>query len=188
MNKIQSLSTHLLTISRVLIWFLPAFAIFKWISIDTLLANNSWLQSVILQDYLSSEGAINLTTVNWSISTKLLAMLANLVALCPILIGIYALIKVFKSYQAGEIFNELNAKYYRLMGWMFIADSLIAKPLSEGLMTMAVSLNNAPGHRYISLSFGSPNIEALFCGMVLIVISWVMLEATRYYNEQKYTV
>ena len=81
-----------------------------------------------------------------------------------------------------------NARYYRLIGWMFILDGVITKSFSDSLMTIAVTLNAAPGHRYITFGFGSPNLEAIFCGAVVIVVSWVMLEAAKLHEEQKYIV
>jgi hypothetical protein len=93
-----------------------------------------------------------------------------------------------KNYQKGDVFSGINARYFRQIGWMFIFYGLVSKTLHDSLMTLATTLNNAPGERQISLGFGSPNLEALFCGAVVIVISWVMLEASKLHDEQKYIV
>jgi hypothetical protein len=124
----------------------------------------------------------------WTPLAKVIGMTAYFLDLLPILISLVALIHIFKNYEKGEIFNSINARAYRLIGWMFIFDGLISKILYDAFMTLATTINNPPGSRMISFGFGAPNLEALFCGAVVIVISWVMLEASKLHEDQQYTV
>ena len=91
---------------------------------------------------------------------------------------------IFSNYKIGEIFNLDNAKYYNFLGWMFFIHAVIAKPISEGLMVLAVTLANPVGERYISISFGTPNLASIFYGIIVLVVSWVMLEAAKIKEEQ----
>ncbi len=86
------------------------------------------------------------------------------------------------------IFSTTNAILYKKLGWLFFWDALLIHSLSHTLMVLAVTLTNPPGHRWISVQFGTPNLEALFCGVLLIVISWVMHEASKLHDEQKFTI
>ena len=146
------------------------------------------IQQTMIEPFYGPEGTIILTDVIWTPLTQCIALFSDMLELLPILISLYALIQIFKQYKCGEIFNMANARYYRSIGWMFIFHGLITKSLSDSFMTIAVTLNAAPGHRYITFGFGSPNLEAIFCGAVVIVVSWVMLEAAKLHEEQKYTV
>ena len=56
------------------------------------------------------------------------------------------------------------------------------------LIILMATLSNPPGHRYISLNFGTPNLEVLFWGMLVIVISWIMAEGYKLQKDQDLTI
>lgn len=188
MNRIQKVSAFFLAIFKMLLVVLPAITLFEWLLMNSTFMHGPFAQMFLLRPFTAPEGAVNLAEVAWTPLTQFIGLSADLLFLLPILISLFALICIFKHYKQGEIFNVANARYYRLIGWMFIFDAFIARPIYEVLMTLTVTFNNAPGHRYIATGFGNTNVEALFCGAVVIVISWVMLEASKLHDEQKYTV
>jgi hypothetical protein len=186
MNRIQKVSGVFLIVFKFLLVFLPLCIALRWVMMNTELMQGPSFSFLSL--FLMPIGKPYLLEAIWSPFTQFLGFCADMIGLLPILGGVYALIHIFKHYQNGEIFNAINARYYRLIGWMFIVDGLLTQLLSGSLLTVASTLNNIPGQRQISLAFGSPNIEAIFCGAVVIVISWVMLEASKLHEDQQYTV
>lgn len=188
MDKIQKISRYFLVIFNALLVILPLTIMIQWLFIDTDTLKSLLDQGFLQKPVLTPEGYVNLSTIQWSFLTKGIGLLAQCVGLLPLFLSLFILKLIFQNYQQGEIFSTINASHYRYLGWLFFLDALIAKPLSNLLMVLAVTLANPPGHRYITLSFGTPNIEALFCGMIVIVISWVMLEASKLHEEQKLTV
>jgi hypothetical protein len=114
--------------------------------------------------------------------------IAYAISLLPIFLSFFVFKAIFKNYRKGDFFTAINAGYYRYLGWLFFLEALLAKPLSDGLMMVTVTLSNPSGHRHLALSWGIPSLEVLFCGTLLIVISWVMLEASKLQDEQKLTV
>lgn len=188
MDKIRKVSGYLLFIINALIIFLPLFVIFQWYFIDTDTMKFFLDQGVFQKSIFTPEGSVNLSTVHWSFFTKILGLFAQSVGVAPLFLSLFVLKSIFLNYQKCEIFSVVNASHYKSLGWLFFFDALIAQPLSNLLMVLTVTLTNPPGHRYITLSFGTLNIEALFCGVLLIVISWIMLEASKLYDEQKFTV
>lgn len=188
MNKIQRVSRYFLVIFNILIVVLPLLVIVQWIFMDTDPMKTLLEQGFLQTPVPTPEGYVNLSTVRWSFLTKTIGAVGQSIGLLPLFLGLFVLKSIFLNYQKSEIFSTLNATHYRSLGWLFFLNALIAQPLSELLTVLAVSFANPPGHRYISLSFGIPNIEALFCGMIFIVISWVMLEASKLHDEQKFTI
>lgn len=188
MDKIQRVSRYLLVIFNTLLAILPLFVIIQWLFIDTDTIKNLVDQGFLQKPISTPEGYVNLSTIHWSFLAKIIGLLAQSVGLLPLFLSLFVLKSIFLNYQKGEIFSTINASHYRYLGWLFFLDALIAQPLSNLLMVLAVTLANPPGHRYITLSFGTPNIEALFCGMLVIVISWIMLEASKLHDEQKFTI
>lgn len=188
MDKIQRVSRYFEIIFNTLLVFLPLSLILQWLFIDTNTIKNLLDQGFLLKPISTPEGYVNLNAIQWSFLAKVTGFLAQSTGFLPIFLSLFVLKSIFLNYQKGVIFSTINARQYTYLGWLFFLDALIAQPLSNLLMVLAVTLANPPGHRYISLSFGTPNIEALLCGMLVIVISWVMLEASKLHDEQLFTV
>jgi hypothetical protein len=134
------------------------------------------------------EGYINLSNVSWTPMLQLLGFSADMVGILPFLISLFVLKAIFKNYQDGEVFSVRNAILYRRLGTLFLIDALLIKSLSQTLMVLAVTFTSPPGHRYLSVSFGMPNLTSLFYGILVIIVSWVMLEASKLHDEQKFTI
>jgi len=112
----------------------------------------------------------------WYPMLKLLALCADLIRALPFIISLFFLKKFFVHYRDGEIFNVRNALIYPNLGVLYLIDALFIKSFSQTLMILAVTMTNPPGSRYLSISFGTPNLSSLFYGVLVIIVSWVMLE------------
>lgn len=187
MNRIQKVSRLMALILTGLLIALPAVDILKWLFIETEFVKNlPWPNFVPIVP--TPEGPIDVKFVQWTPLSRLIAYLSDLLCFAPIFVTLFSLRSIFNNYAGGDIFTSYNARHYRLIGWCFFFNALLIKPLSGMLMVLSVTLLNPPGHRYISLEFGTPNMENLFYGTILIVISWVMLEATKLREEQDYVI
>ena len=134
------------------------------------------------------EGYVNLSMVSWTPLLKLFGFCADLIGVLPFLVSLFFLKRLFSHYRDGEIFTRRNAILYRKLGVLYLMDALFIKSLSQTLMILAVTMSNSPGHRYLSISFGSPNLSSLFYGALVIIVSWVMLEASKLHDEHKFTI
>lgn len=187
MNKIKKISPYFLSTFNFLIFFIPLFLVIQWIFIDAKI--NNVLSTMNFGIMLKTpEGNINLMTVAWTPMLKLLAFSADMINALPFLISLFCLKSLFCNYKSGEIFTVKNAILYRKLGVLYLIDGLLIQPLSHALLVLAVTLSNPAGHRYLSISFGTPNLSSLFYGTLVIIISWVMLEASKISDENKFTV
>ncbi len=134
------------------------------------------------------EGYVNLSTVPWAPMLKLLGFCADLIGAAPFIISLFFLKKLFSYYRDGEFFTRKNAIIYRKLGFLYFIDALFIKSLSQTLMILAVTMTNPPGDRYLSISFGTPNLSSLFYGTLVVIVSWVMLEASKLHDEHKFTI
>jgi hypothetical protein len=164
------------------------FFIVQWLFIDTAPIKNLLKQEFLQPPVSTPDGYVNLSAVQWSFPAKIIGFIAQCVKFIPLYISLFVLRSIFLNYQKGEIFSTINACYYGYLGWAFFLDTLIVLPLGNLLMVLAVTLPNPPGHRYITIGFGTLNVEALFCGVLVIIISWIMLEASKIHDEQKFTI
>jgi hypothetical protein len=191
MNKIQKVSSFLLIGFNILLISIPLMVIIQWLFIDTKISSSGDFIQIfhLLEKTIETpEGYINLSTVHWTLFTKLLAFCSAMLQITPFILSLFVLKSIVKNYHKNEIFSITNALLYRKLGWIFFLNALLIKSLSHTLMVLAVTLANPPGHRYLTLSFGTPNMEALFYGALVIVVSWVMLEANKLHDEQKFII
>ncbi|MBX9976811.1 MAG: DUF2975 domain-containing protein [Alphaproteobacteria bacterium] len=191
MTPIQKVSRLLLTLFNILIVGLPLLTVTRWFFIETKITDVSPFLNffgLFEQVIQTPEGFVNVSTVPWSALTKFIGFSSDIMALLPLIFGLFVLKALFRNYQKGEIFSTTNARHYRILGALFFLDALLIKMLSNTLIILAVTLNNAPGHRCLNIQFGTPNMEMLFCGILVMVISWVMLEASKLHDDQKFII
>ena len=191
MRKIQKASAYLLVIFNVLLVSTPLLIVMKWVCVEASAMNAPAIVNFfgLIENMVQTpEGLINLSTVSWTLFSKILGFFSDTLGLLPFVLSLFILKSIFRNYQKSEIFSTVNAIHYKKLAWLFLTDALIIKPLSATLMVLAVTLANPPGHRYINIHFGTPNMEALFFSALLIVISWVMLEASKIHDEQKFII
>ena len=180
MNKIKVTSFYVAKLLDFLIIALPVYIILRWLFTD----------AILLFPYEASEihthkEMISLDQVAWTPLSRLIASCAQLIAIIPILGIIYYLSKVFHRYALGEIFTMNNANYYYRIGILLFLDALLAQPISGGLWVAAATLSNPVGQRYVSMSIGTPNVMAVLMGLLVVFISWVMIEGSRIQDEQQ---
>lgn len=188
MDRIQKLSSYLLAAFNILLVVLPTVEALQWLLIDWGPVQPLIAKGLLLKPVETPEGIVNLETRQWNSLSKSIGFMGGILGVLPLFLSMFILKSIFRNYRKCEIFTLHNARHYKYLGWLFFLDALIAKSLGNMLMVLAVTLSNPPGHRYITLGFGTPNIETLFCGVLVIVISWVMMEASKLHDEQKFTI
>lgn len=179
MPQIEKMSTFVLIILKFLLALIP---------LQLILTASGLLKNLDVFSYpiITPEGLVFLNQL--PLLSRTVCCLGKMIGVLPLFIGIIILLKLFKNYKQGEIFSLQNIKWYRYLGWLFFLDGFITQPLNNLLMIGGATLLNPPGHRYISLTFGTFNLEALFCGLLVLVISWIMAEGYRLQEDQKLIV
>jgi len=65
---------------------------------------------------------------------------------------------------------------------------VVANLLFVVLISIVLTFNNAPGDRMMVAQFGISDIGTLIIGAVVVLLSWVMSEASKLEDEQAHTV
>ena len=188
MHNIQRLSKILITLFYMGLIILPILPMINWLFNETHVIQFLMKEGVIREIFNTPEGAINLADVKLTPLGRTLGILTCLTNQLTSWLGLIILIKLFKRYQVGQIFSLLNVNAYRQLGWLCLINALAMRPLTELLSTLAITLSNPPGQRYISIGFGTPNIYDIVVGLIIVTISWIMAEGYRLQNEQQLTV
>ncbi|MCA0370933.1 MAG: DUF2975 domain-containing protein [Proteobacteria bacterium] len=191
MDKIQRVSRYFVALFSFLAVAFPLFLGIQWVLVDAqtgFLPEAMRALGMLERTVATPEGSIALKSVPWTVPLKFLGLGADLVGALPLFISFFLLRTLFWHYVRGEIFSPRNAQLYKKLGLLYVMDALLMTPLSQTLLILAATATNAPGHRYVSVSFGTPNLSSLFYGMLVILVSWIMYEASQMKREQDLTV
>lgn len=101
--------------------------------------------------------------------------------------GTWALVRLFRLYERGQIFREANVRCFRDISRTLIIWSAV-RFISSPLMSIALTLHHPKGQRLLVVGVHSVDITALLVGFVLGVIAWVMEEGRKLQEEQDLTI
>lgn len=170
-QRITSLSGKLGRVCTVLAFLLPAASAFFWTFFNSLFAMSPMVPLPVH------------VTGDLPGQTRLLAFLTDLI---PLAAGIYALLKLrnlFRLYEKGLIFTELNVDCFRSLGRTLIV-WVVCDVVRRTLLGIVLTMNNPPGKRMLVLGLDSGDFTGVFVGIVVLIISWVMDEARKIQEDQ----
>jgi hypothetical protein len=188
MKNLEKLSRYLKKMFHSLAVSTAPYIILFWLLIEWPPVNNAIRNGLLIEPIQTPEGAINIATIQLSALTKVIGCCAQLLEALPYILGFFLLKKLFAAYEKKRIFTHENTQIYKRIGWLAFLNGIFFIPITQTLMVLTATLSNPPGHRCISLSFGTPNVESIFFGLLLVVISLVMQEAQALQEENQLTV
>ena len=180
MQKIHKLSLILRVFFQITFIAMPIMLIIFW-----LFAPFFYQNFHAFSGYYIPSGIEILHPLTWL--NCLLGFMIDLLPTAVSMTIVYFLIKLFKLYECGEIFTKQNAKYIGNIAWTMLIGQVVGF-IYEGLLSFAMTFNNPSGHRLSFFTFGTYDIYNILTAVMLIVISWVMVEGAKLNDEQKYTV
>ena len=174
-NRIRSISAKFHCLFSALLFFIPIFTLMYW-----LFFNHLPVGFTNFPDYVDVAQTLPIKTI-------ILACLASLVPVTVAVYGILNLKELFKLYEKGIFFSERNVQCFRQLGYTLFS-WVVANQIFGALISVVLTLNNPPGERMLVIQFSIANIGTLIIAAVVVLISWVMHEATRLEDEQVHTV
>lgn len=183
MNKIKRVSLFFRVIFQMILVALPVLLIVGWVYAPA--------ELVLLHGFIK----LNVIPVSYqnsilhplSASEKSLGALLSVIPLLVQMYVVYALIKLFRLYERGEIFSLRNVRYLRNIGYALLVGQLI-EPFYQFFMGLVLTLHNPPHHRYAAITLDHANIGILLAALLVILISWIMAEGCKLREEQQLTI
>lgn len=166
-------------IFQFLVYFLPVAVIYFWLTVETPF------------DFLTSMGVIEFhlegQNAPLTFGTRACALLANLLLLSIVLYAFRLLAKLCHYYEAEQIFTLETTLIYQKLGkclFYWVAGSVVY----NSVMSIILSYHNPPGERVFTLGFSGSDVFAIFVGVLVLMISWVMHEGQKVVNENNLTI
>jgi hypothetical protein len=155
-----------------------------------------WLEAPQTLSFFSKESGISINFIPEGVKlfaplTMKIKMLSLLICLFPV--GIielifYFLIKLFRSYERGEIFILKSVNLIKYTGWTLLIGELVINPLAEALLSAVLTMHNPPHYRYAQINISAINLGLILMAVLTILISWIMAEACQLREEQALTI
>lgn len=193
MNKIQKISKTLQGAFGAYLILSPLTSLFLWIFsalipwkdtiIGTLFHNN------ILDISFNALGkTYSIHDIDFSWTARFIGLAGNFVSQIFIWIAALYAFKLMKLYAAGDLFSRVHALYFKRMGQFLLLYGTIGIVGGDTLHAFAVTADNPPGQRMLSIGFGSPNVEMIVISLVITLVGWVMLEGFKLRADQDLTI
>jgi hypothetical protein len=115
--------------------------------------------------------------------TRFLAFMVDMIPMGVIIYGLQKLEGLFLLYENGLIFTEQHVRCFRSLGRALIV-WVGCDVVRNSLLSMVLTLDNPPGQRVITVGLGSADFAAVFVGIVVLIISWVMDEGRKIQEDQ----
>lgn len=179
MAKIQRISRTLQKIFQFFLIALPLFSIIFWFFLP--IPNPL---SISTRFFPKASDIVN----TLDMTTRFLGFTVSLIPLGIEMFCIYCLIRLFNLFERGKIFTAQNVQYIRYIGIAMLVGEIV-KPFYEAVTTLIMHYHNPRGHEMLHVSlFSGDEISYILISIIILLISWVMIEACKLQEEHAYTV
>ena len=187
LQKIKNVSQLGSLIATILLLTMPLFYIAKWILIDHAIIKQLSALGVCFAIKGPTE-FVKPWMISWTPGLKLCGLSADLIGHLPLWVGLLILKFIFKNYSEANVFTAINARHYQYLAGIFLVNAIIFKPIFDLMMILVATLHNPAGQRILSFGVGITIIQNILWGGVVMIIAWVMGEASKLQEEQQFTI
>ena len=173
--KIINLSRKLKFFLKLTMLGLPIVHLLYWMFVSEQNLSTALLSSMPLD------------SIHLSLLNRIMGYIISLVPVSMVLYILLQLCKIFDNYEKQQIFCLDNARRYKKLGVTLFGLAL-ANFLTDAILSVVMSWQNAPTERYLAVGFGAGQIYPIIFGLSIYVISFIMYEAHVMEKEQKYTI
>jgi hypothetical protein len=126
-------------------------------------------------------GAIQQPLQSWQ---RLACAAAMAVPLALLLTGLWHARQCFAQFAAGQVFTDQATRHLRrLAGW--VAAAALAAMVAGAVVSVLLTLGNAPGTRQLAVGIGSDHVLTLFFAGLVWLIAEVMDQGQRLARENE---
>jgi hypothetical protein len=177
--KLQRISKRLGCFFYIGTFVLPVFVIFYW------LGYNSPPIQLINSVFPGSHGGEMPQVLE--LNSRLIGLVGDLPALAVTLFSLDTLRRLFFLYAKGVFFRAENVAHYQKLSKLAFW-GILANIFDKTLVNLALTINNPPGQRVLTISFTQDHVKLMFVAIILMIIARVMNEGREIYDENQLTV
>jgi hypothetical protein len=185
MHKIKKVSRYFRLLFQALFILLPLLDIYFWWQIPTGTVLSFEPAFIFGLNHSVTEAAK--LALPLTLTSKWLGFTFCLIPLFFTQGILYLLVRLFRHFENGEIFIPQNVAAIRNIGILMLIKQCF-QPILGGLLTGTMTWFNPPGKHLIAISIDTTNLGLILTSLLIILISWIVAEGYKLYEEQQYTV
>jgi hypothetical protein len=148
-------------VCQLLVVLMPVAWLWHWMSADA--------PELAMQANLSAS-VIQLAVLPWQ---RAAAAAVNFVPLVCVLVGVWQVKKCFEAFTQGQIFTaQATAHLRRFAGW--VAAAALAAIAAAAVVSVLLTLHNAPGTRQLAIGVSSEHVFTLFFAALVWLMADIM--------------
>lgn len=171
-TPLQRLSRRLNIVCLVLMVLLPLVNLLIWIQWE------SWGRDIIVHRVGLHTMDSSRIPQELSLLQLLLGISITAVPVGILILGLVYLRRLFRAFAEGVVFTVYNARAIRVFAWSVVAIQIIGF-FTNGIESLIITMNNAPGQKALALHLSSNHVMWLFVGLVFVVIAHALEEGHR---------
>lgn len=161
LQRIRRLSGWMVRACQALLVILPVAWLWHWMTAAA--------PDLAMQANLSA-GVIQLGLLPWQ---RAAAAAVNAVPLACVLAGVWQVKQCFQAFTQGQIFtSQATAHLRRFAGW--VAAAALAAIVSGAVVSVLLTLQNAPGTRQLAIGVSSDHVFTLFFAALVWLMADIM--------------
>lgn len=193
MNKIQKISKILQGAFAVYLILIPLNVLFIWIFSALIPWKETFIGTLFNNGILSADfkalGKIySIYDIDFSWTARFIGLAGDFFFQIFVWLAAFYVFKLMKLYAAGNLFSRIHALYFKRMGQFLLLYGTVGIIAGDTLHGIAVTIDNPPGQRMLTIGFGSPNVEMIVISMIITLVGWVMLEGFKLRSDHDLTI
>ncbi len=184
MDRIKVVSGILRYLFTFLLVLLPIYTIVYWLSNGY--PFGPWMPIAVFPWPETLPMLPDVDTLSTAI--KIFGFMINMIPILIYMSILYFLIRLFRLYQSSQIFSIGCVRYTRRIGWMMLLNQVV-EPIYTFMLSATMTYGFPHGlHAGYAVIFTIPKLMSVVVAILIILISWIMEEGHRIYEENIYTV
>ncbi len=178
----KTYATAVKWISYTLLFLSIPSLFLKWI------VPGSVYRTPIFMSHFFSPNNSNISLINtMPLPHRFFGICIEAVAVGLIIYALITIIGIVGSIERGEYFSSnIAVLFKRLSICMFLF--VLYAPINEALMSVITSWHRGPGNRFLSITFGTPELENILLFCLLMIIATLMQKGAELQRESDLTV
>jgi hypothetical protein len=115
---------------------------------------------------------------------RVVGLLISALAIAPLIFALWQLRRLFQQFSVLRIFVPETVRRMKVFSVLVICFAVM-QPILGSVMSLATSLGNEPGQRFLSVSFAGTDLATLLIGGSVFVIVYIMEEALKLNDENE---
>lgn len=172
LKNMQGLTNFLLILFQVLLIFLPILIILEWTIQGWVMFYMAHLRSYSSPIHAFLYNMVQVPLHKFSLSAKCIGFIGSVIDITPFMAILLLFIRILKNYKIHNVFAIDNANSYRWVAYWCFLNGIVAKPISQALITIAATFDLSTHQFFVGIS--TLNFMAIFWGFAFLIVSHAM--------------